>query len=71
MGVADTPPSFVDAGFTRIEPTDGSLRAMGLKPIHWTNGAGVVAMAAIFGGLIGGLMVKERRRPGEPVDEVV
>jgi hypothetical protein len=71
VGVGDIPPSFVDAGFTRIEPTDDSLQAMGLEPIHWTNGAWVVAMAAILGGLIGGLMVKERRHRDEPVNEVV
>lgn len=71
VGVGDIPPSFVDAGFTRIEPTDDSLQAMGLERIHWTNGAWVVAMAAILGGLIGGLMVKESRHRDEPVDEVV
>ena len=60
VGVEGAPPSLVDAGFTRVEPTEALLEAFGLEQVHWTNGLAAFVLAAILGGLIGGLVV---RRP--------
>jgi hypothetical protein len=54
VGVGGTPPSFVDAGFTRIEPTDVTLRAFGLQQIHWTHGLLGLLLAAVVGGVVVG-----------------
>ena len=59
IGVDGVPPSFVDAGFSRFEPTNDQLGAMGLEQTHWTNGAGALLIAALVGGLIGGLVARQ------------
>ena len=60
VGVEDTPPSFVDAGFTRVEPTDDLLEAFGLRQMHWSNGVLALLLVAILGGVAGSLLVRRR-----------
>lgn len=52
VGVGDTAPSFVDAGFTHIEPNSETLRAFGLQQIHWTHGFFGLLAAATIGGVV-------------------
>lgn len=64
VGVDGLGPSFVDAGFTRFEPTAPQLEAFGLEPIQpdrpiWLA-IGSVAIALI-GGATGGWLVMLRR----------
>ncbi len=68
VGVGDVAPSYVDAGFTRFEPTTENLQTLGLERLDsnrgWTLGAGAVVIALIAGAA-GGLVA--RRRPDSPV----
>jgi hypothetical protein len=74
VGVSDLGPSFVDAGFTRFEPTTTQLEAFGLeptqpeRPIWLAVGALVIAL---IGGVAGGWLVMLRRsvRPN-PIDRL-
>ena len=63
IGVDGNSPSFVDAGFTKFEPTHDHLNAMGLEIDHgpWWNliGMAVVGMAS---GLLGATFALNRRR---------
>lgn len=61
VGVEGSPPSFVDAGFTRFEPTEEHLQAMGLQ--HEDNvpdGVWWFVGAAVLGGLFGGYVVRKQ-----------
>ena len=61
VGVEGSPPSFVDAGFTRFEPTTDHLQAMGLQH-EQTVPAGFwwFIGAAVLGGIFGGYVVKRQ-----------
>ena len=64
VGVGDIAPSFVDAGFTRFEPTTTQLEAFGLEPVDPNRGwklIGGAAAVAIVAGAFGGLVVRRRR----------
>ena len=63
VGVGDTPPSFVDAGFTRVEPTQDLLDAFGLQRLHWTNGLAGFLAVALIGGVVGGLVSRRSQLP--------
>ena len=61
VGVEGSPPSFVDAGFTRFEPTVDHFQAMGLQHeqtvpggVWWFIGA------SVLGGLFGGYLVRKQ-----------
>ena len=58
VGVDGQAPSFVDAGLTRVEPTDDSLEAFGLTRAGWPHGVAGLIVAAILGGLIGGYVTR-------------
>ena len=59
VGVDGRGPSFVDAGFTRFEPTPAHLAAMGLE--HSPGILGEVA-GLLMAGIIGGLVASARSR---------
>ena len=74
VGVDDLGPSFVDAGFTRFEPTTTQLEAFGLEPVQperpiWLAVGALVI--ALIGGVAGGWLVMLRRsvRPN-PMDRL-
>lgn len=63
IGVEGRSPSFVDAGFTKFEPTRGHLRAMGLSPDTedgWRFAA--VVGAGALAGALGAMFVLGRSR---------
>lgn len=64
IGVEGNAPSFVDAGFTKFEPTHEHLHAMGLEIDHgpWWNLA-AMTVVGLGAGLLGGTVVANRRRP--------
>lgn len=61
VGIGDTPPSYVDAGFTRFEPTHDQLQAMGLEESGppWLEVASLI-LVAVAGGIVGGFIVVSR-----------
>lgn len=65
VGVDGLPPSYVDAGFARFEPTRGHLRAMGLER---TSVGGlelaILALAGIAGGGAVALLIRTKKEPG-------
>lgn len=61
VGVDGLAPSFVDAGFTRFEPTPDQLEAFGLE--RSSSGAWIAlgaVLAGLLGGIVGGLVVWRR-----------
>lgn len=72
VGVDGLAPSFVDAGFTRFEPTPDQLEAFGLEQSG--SGAWIALSAAVLGvlgGIVGGLVVVRRNTPGpSPIDRL-
>ncbi len=64
IGVGDVAPSFLDAGFTRFEPTAGQLASFGLEVVDPNRRWQLLAAAlvvALVGGIAGGLIVTRRR----------
>jgi len=61
VGVGGESPSFVDAGFTHVEPNAETLAAFGLQQIHWTHGLfGLLAAAVIGGAVVASLMGRSK-----------
>lgn len=74
VGVEGLAPSYVDAGFTRFEPTPAQLEAFGLEPARSSDfawlGFGAV-LVAVVGGLAGGWLVMRRQpRTPSPIDRL-
>ena len=74
VGVEGLAPSYVDAGFTRFEPTPEQLEAFGLEPVRSTElvflGFGAM-LVAVAGGLAGGWLVMRRpARTPSPIDRL-
>jgi hypothetical protein len=74
VGVEGLAPSYVDAGFTRFEPTPAQLEAFGLELARSSDfvwlGFGAV-LVAVVGGLAGGWLVMRRRsRAPSPIDRL-
>lgn len=63
IGVEGNSPSFVDAGFTKFEPTHDHLHAMGLEIDHgpWWNVASMLVVG-LGAGFLGATMAANRRR---------
>jgi len=68
VGVGDVAPSYVDAGFTRFEPTPEQLDTLGLEPVQsWWRDVGVAVLVALVAGAIGAL-VTPRDRPAQMIE---
>lgn len=68
VGVADAPPSFVEAGLTRFEPTTSQFQAMGLERTDpWWFEVTALAAVAVIGGAVGAGIVGRRRGTSEPI----
>jgi hypothetical protein len=70
VGVGDVAPSYVDAGFTRFEPTPEQLDTLGLEPVQpWWRDVGVAVLVALVAGAIGA-MITRRDRPEQTTGRV-
>ena len=71
IGVEGNSPSFMDAGFTKFEPTTRQLRAMGLTTD--TNEAGqllIVVLVGALAGTLGAAFVVNRKRHRSPDGQI-
>jgi hypothetical protein len=61
VGVGEAGPSYVDAGFTRFEPSPEQLDDLGLQPARsWWADVSVVLVVALIGGVVGAVTTRRR-----------
>jgi hypothetical protein len=62
VGVGDVAPSFVDAGFTRFEPTPEHLDTLGLEPTRpWWSVLTIAGPVALLAGAVGAVIGSAKR----------